>query len=40
MTLLPTEIVLVCVTGLSRGKFLVLNINGYVKKNQESAHDI
>ena len=33
------EIVLVCVTGISPGKFPVLNINGYIQKNKESAQD-
>ena len=31
---------LVCVTGLSRGKFPVLNIRGYVNKNQSGRQNI
>lgn len=40
MNFLPGEIVLVCVAGLSWGKFPVLNVDGYIKNNKESAHDI
>ena len=29
-----------CVTGLSRGKFPVLNNHGSVEENKENAHDI
>ena len=28
------------VTGLSRAKFTIANIHGYVKKKKETAHDI
>ena len=40
MTLLPGRIAEVCVTGLSRDKFAMENIHGYVKKKKEIAHDI
>ena len=40
MTLLPQEIVIVCVTEVSRGKFPVFSIYGEVEKNKESAHVI
>ena len=35
-----TETALVSVTDISRGKFPVVNIHGYVKKVTRSAHDI
>ena len=40
MTLLPWEIGVMRVTGLSRDKFTIGNIHGYVKKKKETAHDI
>ena len=40
MTLLPCEIVSVRVTGLSRDKFTMGNIHGYVKNSKETAYDI
>ena len=38
--LLQREIGVVRVTGLSRDKFTLGNIHGYVKKKKETAHDI
>ena len=38
--LLQREISVVRVTGLSRDKFTLGNIHGYVKKKKETAHDI
>ena len=40
MILLSWEITSVRVTGLSRDKFTMGNIHGYVKKRKETAHDI
>ena len=40
MTLLPGGIAEVCVTGLSRDKFTMGNIHGYLKKKRETARDI
>ena len=40
IALLPREPVFSSVTDVSRGKFPVLNIYGYVKKIERSAHDI
>ena len=40
MTLLPGGIAEVFVTGLSRDKFTMGNIHGYLKKKRETAHDI
>ena len=40
MTLLPWEIASVRVTGLSRDKFTMGNIHGYVKNSKETAYDI
>ena len=40
MTLLPWEIASVRVTGLSRDKFTMGNIYGYVKNSKETAYDI
>ena len=40
MTLLPWEIASVRVTGLSRDKFTVGNIHGYVKNSKETAYNI
>ena len=40
MTLLPGRIAEVCVTGLSRDKFTMGNIHGYLKKKRETSHDI
>ena len=37
---LPREIGVVRVTGLTREKFTMGNIHGYVKKKNETAHDI
>ena len=38
MTLSPQETALVSVTDISRGKFFVVNIRGYVNKITRSAH--
>ena len=40
MTLLPWQIGVVRVTALSRDKFTMGNVQGYVKKKKETAHDI
>ena len=40
MTFLPGGIAEVCVTGLSRDKFTMGNIHGYLKKKRETARDI
>jgi len=40
MTLLLGGIAEVCVTGLSRDKFTMGNIHGYLKKKRQTAHDI
>ena len=40
MTLLSWEITSVRVTGLSRDKFTMGNIHGYVKNSKETAYDI
>ena len=40
ITFLPRETAFSSVTDVSRGKFPVLNIHGYVKKITRSAHDI
>ena len=40
MTLLPWEITSVRVTGLSRDKFTMGNIHGYVKNSKETAYNI
>ena len=40
IALLPSETAFSSVTDVSRGKFPVLNIHGYVKKITRSAHDI
>ena len=40
MTLLTWEITSVRVTGLSRDKFTMGNIHGYVKNSKETAYDI
>ena len=40
MTLLPGGIAEVCVTRLSRDKFTMGNIHGYLKKKRETARDI
>ena len=40
IALLPRETAFSSVTDVSRDKFPVLNIHGYVKKIKESAHDI
>ena len=40
MTLLPWEIASVRVTGLSRDKFTMGNIHGYVKNSKETAYNI
>jgi len=37
---LPRETAFSDVTDVSRGKFPVLNIHGYIKKITRSAHDI
>ena len=40
MTLLLGGIAEVCVTGLSRDKFTMGNIHGYVKNSKETAYNI
>ena len=40
ITFIPRETAFRSVTDVSRGKFPVLNIHGYVRKITRSAHDI